>query len=238
MPHRSQCHNRNYCDKRWRRGNTNNGVTSHSQPFVCFIVSFSFQSDMDDQRTAWPLQCQNLPVMPGLLEIFSYLPCPPSPHRLNLQIVQRIKFNMAYLFFTPLLFLPLALALPTPPTALTHNNTTPLLHSRQISSGLVLSTYTSPNCGGAIFGEDYAATYGSNTEAQIKSYRLSRELLAREQLDFSTPPAGNPNDCGDVPCPCGLFYQSAPKDGGVGCRTLGSDTVGCFRLWLTDGPDE
>lgn len=139
--------------------------------------------------------------------------------------------------FTPLLFLflQLVLALPNPPTTLTNNRTQ--LLARQTPSGLVLSAYTYPNCGGALFGEDYAASYGSNTEAQIKSYRLSRGLFEREQLDFSTPPVGNPNDCGDIPCPCGLFYQSAPRAVGTGCHTLESDTVGCFRLWLRDGPD-
>lgn len=122
----------------------------------------------------------------------------------------------------PLIFLPLALSLPT--TLLTRQ-TTPL----------TLSAYTSSSCTGTMFA--YDALYSSNTEAQIKSYKLSRSLLEKEQLDFSTPPVGNPNDCGDLPCPCGLFYQSAPRKEGTGCRTLESDSVGCFRLWVRETLD-
>lgn len=132
-------------------------------------------------------------------------------------------------FLTLLLCLFLHLALPLP-TTLAPPNTTALL-TRE-THPLTLSAYTSANCAGTMFA--YDALYGSDTEAQIKSYRLSRSLLAKEQLDFSTPPAGNPNDCGDMPCPCGLFYQSAPRGEGVGCRTLESDEVGCFRLWVRD----
>ena len=166
------------------------------------------------------------------LRFLSSLLC-PSPHRLDLQIVQqkRKKFIMNRLL-TPFLFLHLALALPNTP-ALT--NRPPLL-TRQTPSSLTLSAYTSANCAGTMFA--YDATYTSNTEAQIKSYKLSRDLLPREQLDFSTPPVGNSNDCRPVPCPCALFYQSAPKDERTGCHTLESDEVGCFRLWLGDPPDE
>ena len=127
---------------------------------------------------------------------------------------------MNYLF--TLLFLPLALSLPT------------ALLTRQ-TSPLTLSAYTSSSCTGTMFA--YDALYGSNTEAQIKSYKLSRSLFAKEQLDFSTPPVGNPNDCGDMPCPCGLFYQSAERGEGTGCRTLESDEVGCFRLWVRETVD-
>ena len=83
----------------------------------------------------------------------------------------------------------------------------------------------------------YDALYSSNTEAQIKSYKLSRSLLSNKQLDFSTPPVRNPNDCGDMPCPCGLFYQSAPREAGTECQTLESDSVGCFRLWVRETLD-
>ncbi len=136
---------------------------------------------------------------------------------------------MNYLF-TSLLFFHLALSLPQVPAP---TNKSQLL-TRQ-TSGLTISAYTSANCAGTMFA--YEATYGLNTEAQIESYNLSRGLLPKEQLDFSTPPVGNPNDCGDIPCPCGLFYQSAPRTQEVGCHTLESGAVGCFRLWLRDPPD-
>lgn len=134
---------------------------------------------------------------------------------------------LAFLF----LFLHLTLSLPTilPPP----NNKTALL-TRQ-TSPITLSAYTSSSCTGPTFA--YDVLYNSNTEAQIKSYKLSRPLLDQEQLDFSTPPVGNPNDCGALPCPCGLFYQSAERGEGEGCRTLGSDEVGCFRLWVREGVD-
>lgn len=138
---------------------------------------------------------------------------------------------MMTLLLTLLLFLNLALSLPT--TLPLPNNKTALL-ARQ-TTPLTLSAYTSPSCTGTMFA--YDALYSSNTEAQIKSYKLSRALLANEQLDFSTPPVGNPNDCGDMPCPCGLFYQSAPGEEGTGCRTLESDSVGCFRLWVRERMD-
>ena len=83
----------------------------------------------------------------------------------------------------------------------------------------------------------YDASYSSNAEAQMKSYSLGRSLLPKEQLDFSTPPVRNPSDCGEMPCLCGPFYQSASRGQGVGCHTLESDAVGCFRLWLRDSPD-
>lgn len=67
---------------------------------------------------------------------------------------------------------------------------TGLLLTRQTSSSLTISAYTSASSIGTMFA--YDASYDSNIEAQIKSYNLSRSVFPKEQLDFSTPVVGKP----------------------------------------------
>ena len=94
----------------------------------------------------------------------------------------------------------------------------------------------------------------------MQSYRLSRDLLDGEQLDFSThvgdqkmrvrrrgkrdarvgPGMGIGSGTGlgerdlDIPKSCGLFYISAADKQTARCWELENDHVTCYRLWHRD----
>ena len=93
---------------------------------------------------------------------------------------------------------PLALLSPlSSVSAMAQPTLTPVVSARDKNAGanstLNLEAYTGPGCTGA-FQMIANVIYGRNEEplntAHIGSYKLSRALLAGEQLDFSTSNAG------------------------------------------------
>lgn len=139
----------------------------------------------------------------------------------------------------PLLPFFLFLAL-TPPTLSSSTPATTYATGTSISqpANLSLTSWTGPNCTGTpISNTDIE--YDSNTEAETRSYKLSRALEEGEQLDWSgvadgfvARRKGRRDDAGLDPY-CGLFDHSVVGTGkgqGTVCVEL-EKVLTCFRLW-------
>lgn len=136
-----------------------------------------------------------------------------------------------------LISLPLAFSVPNPSLHANANSTIiPRWQKSGHNAGVDITWYGIDNCSGKPNGGPQQIVYGKDTEVNMASYTLSRDLGPNEQLDFSVkiPGSGalfNDNDP-QAPKSCGQYVSTANSGGKTKgrCHTLGS-AVGCFRLW-------